>query len=156
MVSRCFAWIHTRGLSLDSLVLLLRGRTRITPTSGTEAPLPAGAKRGHGVGGLPSENFRPPAGSAAASRPDAPRRQPRLRVDPLRPRPTPSRPAAGCPILDGDEIGGRTAQHKTPMIDVRTVRYPFHPWFGGIPRPKRALPEQISSSKTDPPPSNLL
>src|SRR5262245_47416327 len=38
--------------------------------------------------------------------------------------------AAGCP---GTGEGGsrcRTPQHKTTLIDVRTVRYPFHPWYG--------------------------
>src|SRR5262245_45492921 len=38
--------------------------------------------------------------------------------------------AAGCPGTGAGAARCRTPQHKTTLIDVRSVRYPFHPWFG--------------------------
>lgn len=39
----------------------------------------------------------------------------------------PASPRAGSCVAD---LGCRTRQHKTTLINVRAVRYPFHPWFG--------------------------
>jgi hypothetical protein len=39
-------------------------------------------------------------------------------------------PASGSPGTGAVAPRCRTPQHKTPLIDVRTVRYPFHPWYG--------------------------